>query len=134
MPQKRGSQVHRNVGGRRPDLGGRFFRSKWEANIARWLNHLIVAERVREWQYEPQEFVFSSIKRGTGKFYKPDFKIVYDDGEVVFWEVKGYMDAASKTKLRRMKKFYPEVKVEIVDKAAYEDIQRDACRIIPGWE
>lgn len=142
MPQSRISKKYTNVGKRRPDLNNVFFRSKWEANIARWLNHLIEMEEVESWEYEPDEFEFP-VKRGKCKFYKPDFCVVYNISQeggappkqdIHYLEVKGHLTAESKTKLSRMKRYFPDVKVEIIEKAAYASIEKDACRIIAGWE
>lgn len=134
MPQKRASIRYRNVSGKRSDLGGRFFRSKWEANLARWLNHLIECSVVNSWEYEPKEFVFAGERRGPGQFYRPDFLIKYEDGREEYWEVKAYLDAVSKTKLKRMKKHFPEKVVLVIDRGAYLSVEKDACRMIENWE
>lgn len=86
----------RSVIGKRKDLG-QFFRSNWEANVARWFNY-----NKKEWMYEPKVFIFEGVKHGTVS-YCPDFKV----GD--HWiEVKGYLDPKGKTALRRFKKFHPE--------------------------
>jgi hypothetical protein len=113
-------------GGRRKDLGNIYFRSRWEANIARYYNLLGVS-----WQYEPKTFVFDTIKRGSVS-YTPDF---YLDEEDQWVEVKGWMDSKSKTKLRRFKKYYPGeyAKLEIIDESRYKAIAKDKGAI-PNWE
>ena len=85
-------------GGYRKDLK-QYFRSKWEANMSRYYNFLGI-----KWIYEPQEFEFYKIKRGS-RFYKPDFYLPEQDK---FIEIKGWFIANDKTKLRRFKKYYPE--------------------------
>jgi len=88
----------RSVIGRRQDLG-QFFRSGWEANVARWFNH-----KEWKWAYEPEVFSFleHGVKRGTVS-YCPDFKLGNR------WiEVKGMLDQRGRTAIRRFKKFYPE--------------------------
>lgn len=82
--------------GRRKDLN-KFFRSSWEANLARYL----VASG-HGYTYEPQVFTYP-YKHGTVS-YCPDFKL--NDGTWV--EVKGFMDGKSKVQIRRFKKHYPE--------------------------
>ena len=84
--------------GKREDLGGQYFRSNQEANLARVFNHLGV-----RWQYEPKEFEFP-VPRGN-RFYTPDFYLPDLDRWV---EVKGWLDEQSLTKLRRFKKYYPD--------------------------
>jgi len=112
--------------GKRKDLKGQFFRSSWEANVARWLNfHKI------PWEYEPHRFVFSTIKRGPGKWYTPDF-FIPDEGRYI--EVKGYLDKLSATRLRRMAKYYPQTSIELVDTKRYKILDKEFKEKIPGWE
>ena len=118
--------------GKREDLGGQFFRSSWEANYARWLNFLVRAGEVERWEYEPDEFWFP-VERGT-RSYIPDFKVVYPDGTWEYVEIKGWMDARSKTRLRRMERYYPEIPLRVVGAAEYRALARDAGRLVAGWE
>ena len=85
-------------GGYRKDLK-QYFRSKWEANMSRYYNFVNI-----KWTYEPQEFEFYKIKRGS-RFYKPDFYLPDID---VYIGVKGWFRPQDKTKLRRFKRYYPE--------------------------
>jgi len=93
--------------GKREDLGGIAFRSKAEANVARWLTRKGV-----EWEYETKEFEFP-LKRGN-RFYKPDF-FLPQTGDL--YEVKGWLNPESLVKLRRFRKYYPEEfdKLYVVD-------------------
>lgn len=109
--------------GRREDLGGIFFRSQWEANVARYLNWLGL-----RWEYENRTFEFP-IRHGITR-YTPDFWLPDLDE---FWEVKGYMDSASKTKLKRMARYYPNVTVRVIGRVQYNEMRKWA-RLIPGWE
>lgn len=117
-------------GGYRADLG-RYFRSRWEANYARYLDWLQHQGVIRDWAYEPDTFEFP-VKRGT-RFYTPDFRVTERDGRVVYLEVKGWMDPKSATQLKRMAKYYPAVRVIVVDQAAYRAVAQWQ-RLIPGWE
>ena len=117
--------------GTRADLG-LYVRSRWEANYARYLNWLKAKGQIAAWEYEPDTFWFEAIKRGT-RSYTPDFKVTENDGRVVYHEVKGWMDAKSATKLKRMAKYYPEVRVIVIDQAAYQAIAKWR-RLIPDWE
>ena len=119
----------RTKGGKRKDLKNQYFRSAWEANIARYLNFLLKIKQIKSWEYEPDTFWFKKIKRGT-RSYTPDFKINGD----YYIEVKGYMDDKSKTKLKRMAKYYPNIKIEILDETRYRKINKDFKHIIPFWE
>ena len=44
------------------------------------------------------------------------------------------MDAKSSTKLKRMAKYHPEIKIVLIDKDAYYAIDEQVQRIIPHWE
>lgn len=123
----------RGKGGKRADLGGLYVRSAWEANYARYLNWLVAQDVIKAWEYEPDTFWFLHIKRGT-RSYTPDFKIHNNDGSVEYHEVKGWMTPKSKTQLKRMARYHPDVKVIIVDADAYRAIARQAKRLIPRWE
>lgn len=118
--------------GPREDLGGAFFRSSWEANYARYLNWLQEKGEIERWEYEPETFWFLEIKRGV-RSYKPDFKI-FEKGISYFVEVKGWMDPKSKTKLKRMKKYYPSVRIDVVGVKEYNQIKNALSRILVGWE
>lgn len=101
--------------------GTTFFRSKWEANYSVYLDFLIKQKVIRDWEFEAQTFFFEKIKSGTKK-YIPDFKVTMIDGSTEFHEVKGFQAAKDKTKWRRMAKYFPDVKLVIIDKAFYNDL------------
>jgi hypothetical protein len=123
----------RACGGRRADLGNRYFRSMWEANWARYLNFLVLHRQIRCWEYEPQTFWFECIRRGT-RSYTPDFRVTENDGQIVYHEIKGYLDRESRTKLKRMALYHPSVRIRLIDEACYRRNARSLSRIIPGWE
>ena len=83
-----------------------YFRSDLEYNCALVLQGAKDSGSIKEWTYEPQTFWFESIRRGV-RSYKPDFKIIREDGSHFWIECKGYMDPKSKTKLKRFAKYYP---------------------------
>lgn len=119
--------------GRREDLDNRFFRSAWEANVARYLNFLVAQGVIYAWEYEAETFWFETIKRGV-RSYKPDFKIRDTaDGEPYYWEVKGYDYPRGITARKRMAKYYPAVRLVLIDKDAYDALKKWRA-LIPGWE
>jgi hypothetical protein len=119
-------------GGRRADLDNRYFRSSWEANYARYLNWLKGQGQIRDWQYEAKVFTFP-IKRGTTE-YRPDFLVTESDGTVTIHEVKGYMDDKSRVRLDRMKRYYPDVKILLIDSSVYKGLEKLFSRPIDHWE
>lgn len=106
-------------------LGGKkyWFRSSWEVFYAQYLQFLLEAKAIKKWEYETDTFWFDKIKRGV-RSYKPDFKVIENNGNFSYHEVKGYMDDKSKTKLKRMKKYYPDVNIRIVDKTVIKNLKR----------
>jgi hypothetical protein len=130
----------RTVSGKRKDLGC-FFRSKTEANFARFLNAVGI-----RWEYEPKVFFFDGITKGILS-YTPDFYCPDNDG---WYEVKGWLDGPSLTRMRRFKRYYPEEADKLVivaqskktykqaldlgyDVMRYEEIEK-AYKTIPNWE
>ena len=124
---------YRSHGGRRTDLGDRYFRSMWEANWARYLNFLVTNHSIRAWKYEPRTFEFTKIRRGI-RFYTPDFEVIENNGLVIYEEIKGYMDHASRVKLKRMELYYPEIQIRVIGSKAYRAVARQVSALIPGWE
>lgn len=118
-------------GGIRADIGC-YVRSGWEANIFRWLAWMKKNKAIHDFSYEPMEFEFP-VKRGGGKYYKPDFQVWTSPDEWYLIEVKGYMSPESKTKLKRMAKHHPGIRIDIIDQKHYNEIKKWA-KIIPGWE
>lgn len=124
-----GASTH---GGKRADLGI-YVRSTWEANYARYLNWLCERGEISKWEYEAEEFEFEKIKRGT-RYYLPDFKVTNKDGTLEYHEVKGYMTAQARTALNRMARYFPEVRIILIDGPIYKDIRNKIGRLIPHWE
>ena len=126
-------------------IGGKeySFRSLWEVNYAWYLEFLKQDPKqdVKDWEYEPRTFWFNDPNNALGlkgicrgvTNYTPDFKVTYWDGRIVWFEVKGYMDPRSKTKITRMGLYYPEEVLTVVDEKSIKAITKWAS-IIPGWE
>jgi len=110
-----------------------FFRSRWEANYARYLQWLKDKKEIISWEYEPKTFWFEKIRRGV-RSYTPDFLVTEKNGKKVWHEVKGWMDSKSKTKLKRMAKYYPKEKLIVIDGKYYYDIEKKIGRLIKNWE
>lgn len=123
----------RSYAGQRPDLNNQYFRSRMEANVARYANFLQARHEIDHWEYEVDEFEFP-VKRGSGKYYKPDFKIWRPDSSYYYWEVKGWMDPVSATKLKRMAKYYPEKEIVLIDTHWYRKVIVPLKKLLSGWE
>lgn len=114
-------------------IGGKTFRarSSWEANIAAYFEFLKRQGNIIDWRHEPLTFWFKGIKRGVVS-YLPDFEIIEASGAIKYVEVKGFMDSRSATKLKRMKKYFPDIKVELINKKRYDEI-KSKSRFIKDW-
>ncbi len=117
------------------EIGGinKYFRSRWEANYARYLEWLKERGEIKGWRHEPTTFWFEGIKRGCMS-YLPDFEVTEMNGDMVYHEVKGWMDDRSVTKIKRMAKYHPKVKLLVIDSKAYRSIEKTMSRVILGWE
>lgn len=117
------------------EFGGvrKYYRSRWEANYARYLEWLKSKGEIIGWEHEPETFWFDGIKRGCMS-YLPDFRVTEKSGAIVYHEVKGWMDARSKTTIRRMAKYHPEIRLIVIEAKAYKSITKTMQHIIAGWE
>lgn len=127
------------------EVGGRriYFASGWERKYACYLEWLKVTGRIIEWEYEPPAFWFDKPKKVGGRRLSGvrrgvtsntiDFGVTECNGEVCYHEVKGFMDARSKTRLARTKLYYPEIRVFVIDKAMMSEIDQKVGRLVPGW-
>jgi len=100
-----------------------YFRSGWEVVYACYLEWLKSKKEIKKWEYEPDTFWFEKIKRGV-RSYLPDFKIFNNDKSIEYHEVKGYMDSRSITKIKRMAKYYPEIKLIVIAKDEYYAVKK----------
>ena len=66
--------------------------------------------------------------------YKPDFRIWENDGSAPLHEVKGWMDARSKTAIKRLRKYYPQETLVVIKEREYMAIARKVHKLIPCWE
>jgi Protein of unknown function (DUF1064) len=112
------------------EVGGKrcFFRSKMEVRYAAVLEMFKKGGAIREWEYEPKVFWFKGILRGVNN-YKPDFRVTQLNGFVEYHEVKGFMDRKSRTKLKRMKKYFPGVVVRLIDQAWFKANSRNIPKL-----
>lgn len=118
----------REIGGKR-----KYFRSMWEANYARYLEFLKIHKQIIEWEHEPEVFWFDGIKRGCVS-YLPDFRVTELNNSFTYHEVKGWMDDRSKTKIKRMEIYHPQIKLLIIEAKWFKENNKKLSPIIKGWE
>jgi endogenous inhibitor of DNA gyrase (YacG/DUF329 family) len=114
--------------GKRSDLGNTYFRSSWEANYARLLNHYQDRFVIKSWEFEPDAFDLDGI------VYIPDFKVIDTNGDVSYHEVKGWMDKGSKKKIEMMRTINSDINFLVIDSEKYNVIEQVYSDMIPNWE
>lgn len=105
------------------EIGGKRFysRSSWEIKYAEILERQKSIGAIKDWEHEPTTFWFEKVKRGC-RSYTPDFLVIHINGDIEYHEVKGWMDDRSKTKINRMRIYYPKIKLIVIDAKAYRNI------------
>lgn len=116
------------------EIGGQRFysRSTWEANYARYLEFQKEHGLIVSWEHEPHTFWFEGIKRGVMS-YLPDFKVTLPSGKHEWHEVKGWMDKKSITKIKRMKRYYPNEVLVVIDDKRYRALAKTVKGLVKGW-
>ena len=120
----------RKINGRRI-----YFPNRTEANYFRYLLWQKEHGLVMDFEYQPKPFDFVpfGVVRGITS-YRPDFRVVDREGKEYFVETKGYVQKDLKTKLNRMRKFYPLVEVRVVLYRDYKDVEGEVANLVPEWE
>jgi hypothetical protein len=106
-------------------------RSSWEFNYAHFLNKLVLDGKIKSWEYEAKSFKFPKLIFGC-RTYTPDFLVIKNDDTIIYHEVKGWMDEKSILKIKLMKKYFPKVKLKIIDEMKYKAIEKNK-NTIPNW-
>jgi hypothetical protein len=109
-----------------------YLKSNWEKRYALYLDFMKKHKHIVDWQYEPDTFWFDGIKRGTNN-YKPDFKVQFQSGNFEYYEVKGFMDSKSLTKIKRMAKYHPNIKLNVIDKVWFTNNGKILKKVIKDW-
>lgn len=117
------------------ELGQRrfFARSSWEFNYGHYLEFLRIQKQISDWAHEPETFWFDGIKRGCLS-YLPDFRVTNPDGTIEYHEVKGWMDPKSITKIKRMAKYHPAIKLVVIDATRYKALAKTVKGLVPEWK
>lgn len=110
-----------------------YFRSKWEANYARYLQFKKDQGLIKEWEHEPKTFWFEGIKRGCVS-YLPDFKVTNNDDTHYWIEVKGFYDAKSLTKIKRFRSYFPNEILILIDQMWFKINSCKCAALIKDWE
>lgn len=116
-------------------IGGKTiaYRSGWERNWAVYLQWLKEQGEIKDWEHEPQpRYYFIDYKivppRALGNGYLPDFKIIRNNGTFYLDELKGYKQG--QVKLKRMKKYYPNIEIHLVEMKEYMEIKNKIGKML----
>jgi len=109
-----------------------YLKSNWEKRYALYLDFMKKHKHIVDWEYEPDKFWFDGIKSGTTN-YTPDFKVLFPSGNYEYFEVKGFMDKKSLTKIKRMAKYHPNIKLRVIDKAWFTSNGKILKKVIKNW-
>ena len=101
--------------------------------MGRYLQYLKEKGQIVDWEHEPHTFWFEGIRRGCVS-YKPDYRVTRRDGSHYWIEVKGFMDAKSRTKIRRFAKYFPSEKLEVIDTNRFAVFASGFSKFISSWE
>ena len=117
------------------EVGGAkyYFRSRWEANYAHYLESCRVSGVIKKWEHEPHLFVFEAVETKY-KTYLPDFRVTMADNSVEYHEVKGWFDERSKAKIEYMGLYFPEVCLKIFDGDWFNRKTKRLEKLVPNWE
>lgn len=108
------------------------FKSNWELNIAIYLEYLLLMGEIKDWEYEPTRFSFMFNEYGV-RTYAPDFLVRQDDGDKLI-ELKGWVDEKTKSKIKLMKEYYPNINIEIWTEKEYRSIEKEYKAKINTWD
>jgi len=97
-----------------------YFYSRWEANIARLFNFTGI-----KWEYQPKIFDLRS-QNYTPDFYLPDSS--------TYIEVKNFLWKYSKIRDRKFRKLYPTIKLHLLLKEEYLELEKKYSPLIKNWE
>lgn len=143
--KKRFMATQNAAGGRRADLGDRYFRSNMEANLARIWEFMRNHGELSSWEYEPLEFDLGEHRKNA--YYKPDFKLRYATArninltfhgsiyrwvgcEYVWVEAKGFMNNDSRIKIKRFLKEYQHEPLRIIESKEYLTMMKGLSGLI----
>ncbi len=114
-------KASRGKAGIRPDISSSiYFYSRWEANIARLYTFLRI-----QWVYAPTSFDIGN------QVYTPDFYLPETDTYV---EVKNFMGEYSKKRDFKFRQKYPHLRLEMILKEAYLELEKNYSSQIAFWE
>jgi len=126
--------AHHKAGKR--TIGGNeiYFPNQMEANYYRYLHWMREHGMIADFEYQPDylDFTQYGFTHGTTR-YRPDFKVTEKDGSTYYVETKGWLDAKSKTKLKRARE-YSKVRVNLVLYREYKQLEKQISGLVPEWE
>jgi|GEM_PF-4368184 len=115
--QSRGRRLSRNkYGAVRTEYRGEWYDSKMEANYAARLDLEKRAGKILNWWRGERVDLLGSPGRPGRVTYKPDFHVVYPDGQEVAIDVKGAVPRDFRIRVALWELKFPNLPLRVVDK------------------
>jgi hypothetical protein len=121
------------------------FASRMEFNYYLYLRWLKGHGEIRDFEYQPAAFDFRARAKERPDLwkrewlpqkasYRPDFRVTEKDGSVEYVETVGMLRPGHKRNFKLLARLFPGVKLKVVTKVDYKEIERMAAKVVPGWE
>jgi hypothetical protein len=78
------------------------FDSADEKQFADYLDQQKLGRHIIEWSYKPVR-----LRIGDGIYYTPDFRVVFNDRTVTYYEIKGFMREAARVRIHAAAERHP---------------------------
>jgi len=76
--------------------------SRDEVEFAGYLEQQRLGGHIIEWAYKPVR-----LRIGDGVYYTPDFRVVWDDKTITYYEIKGFMREAARVRIHAAAERHP---------------------------
>lgn len=112
-----------------------YFDSRSEYIYYVYLDWLKRTKKIKDFVYHPPYFDFSQwIKFGTNR-YEVDFKVVESNGRERYVEIKNTenldkMDSKSRTRIKRLRKYFPDVELEVKSSKAVSELGKTLSLLV----
>jgi len=121
------------------------FASRMEFNYYLYLRWLKQQEEIQDFEYQPKAFDFhrrAEERRDLWdkdwlpqkKKYRADFRMKEKNGEEYYVETVGKLRRDHTRNFKLLRQLFPEVKLRVVTREQYKNIEISVSGIIPEWE
>lgn len=122
-----------------------WFASRMEFNHYLYLRWLKEQGEIQDFQYQPKAFDFYERAKERPDLwgekelplkrrYQADFFVIEKDGSCYYVETVGKLRRDHNRNFKLLRLLYPEVKLRVMDRTQYRNIEQSVSGIIKGWE